>query len=103
MCFGLLFFQLFFWGGDFDFFLFLFLVAGKTQGLEIGMERRFFFFKYTVTQIVSFIRLKQFDQVFSWDMSIEISKFEICLKFEAFRLDLAQRGIGLTSVLLRAM
>lgn len=100
------FFPAFFWGGggDFDFFLFLSLVAGKIQGLEIGMERSFFFFfKYTVSQIVSFIRLKQFDQVFSWDMSIEISKFEICLKFEAFRLDLAQSGIGLTSVLLRAM
>lgn len=85
------------------FFSFLWLL-GKFRAWKLEWKGVFFFFlKYTVSQIVSFIRLKQFDQVFSWDISIEISKFEICLKFEAFRLDLAQSGIGLTSVLLRAM
>lgn len=97
------FFPAFFLGGRFWFFSFPFFGCWENSGLGNWNGKEIFFFKYTVTQIVSFIRLKQFDQVFSWDMSIEISKFEICLKFEAFRLDLAQSGIGLTSVLLRAM
>lgn len=96
----------FFWGGGgrrFLFFSFPFFGCWENSGLGNWNGKEIFFFKYTVSQIVSFIRLKQFDQVFSWHMSIGISKFEICLKFEAFRLDLAQSGIGLTSVLLRAM